>query len=59
MEKKSLNTTEEGRYKNLSFNVSADLDLLDQLYEGENWPRSITVKRFNFFRPKKLNNGAF
>lgn len=33
-----------------SFKVGADLDLLDQLNKGENWPSGLIIKPFKFFR---------
>lgn len=36
-----------------SFKVSADLDMLDELYREENWPANIIVKRFVFFRSQR------
>ncbi|KAJ3660667.1 hypothetical protein Zmor_005106 [Zophobas morio] len=36
----------------ISFKVGADSDLMDQLYQSENWPKGIIVKKLIFFRAK-------
>lgn len=40
---------QRGEATGVSFRVGGDLDLVDDLYNGENWPSGITVRRF-FFR---------
>lgn len=39
----------------LAFKVSADPNLYNDLYKGENWPNGIYVKRFSF---RRTNNAA-
>lgn len=34
----------------MSFKVGGDLDLIDDLYDGGNWPSGVTVRRFFFQR---------
>ena len=35
-----------------SFKVGTEIGLLDELYKGENWPKGVLIKRFQFFRHK-------
>ncbi|KAL3288025.1 hypothetical protein HHI36_002477 [Cryptolaemus montrouzieri] len=36
--------------------VGVDLEILDDLYKGENWPENITIRRFQFFRAEIQNH---
>lgn len=38
-----------------SFKVGTELNLLDEMYKGENWPKNISIRRFNFFRSRRNN----
>lgn len=38
--------------KSRAFKVGANMEMIEQLYRGENWPRDTTVRRFRFFRPQ-------
>ncbi|KAL3287698.1 hypothetical protein HHI36_002164, partial [Cryptolaemus montrouzieri] len=31
------------------------LELIDELYNGENWPANVTIRRFKFFLPHEEN----
>lgn len=47
-----------------SFKIGGDLDLKDALYDGNNWPIGVTIRRFTFFdesklTPKKVSNVEF
>lgn len=34
----------------IAFKIGGDSDLMEQLYESENWPNGVTIRRFTFFR---------
>lgn len=43
--------------RSCSFKVSADLDLMEDIYAGKNWPSDVTVRRFKFFHAKRPTVG--
>uniref|UniRef100_A0A1Y1NJF7 Uncharacterized protein n=1 Tax=Photinus pyralis TaxID=7054 RepID=A0A1Y1NJF7_PHOPY len=36
--------------RSIAFKVGADIELIDELYKGENWPAGVFIKQFRFFR---------
>lgn len=39
-----------------SFKVGGDMDLMNELYNSENWPSGVTIRRFGFFRQNRQQN---
>lgn len=39
----------------MAFKIGGDMDLKDELYNSENWPSGVTVRRFTFFRKNPVS----